>query len=378
MSTDRRVLLTVSGRIPHGLDDDVVAGRRPRTDYRVLAERVGAVVVDVGGALESTGRLGRFVHRVGGSGPLLGWYAFKQRRDYDVLLTDGEHVGLPLELLMRVFGRRGARHLTVAHVLSVPKKATLMRWARLACRIDGYVVYCAFQADFLRDELGVPSERILSSAFMVDTEFFDPAQAGAAPRRMICAAGLERRDYPTLIEAVDGLDVEVVITASSAWSRRSDSSKGRTLPPNVTVTRLEMTEVREMYAAAAFVVVPLMDVQFQAGITAILEAQSMGKAVICSRVVGQTDSIIEGETAVLVTPGDPAELRLAIEALLARPERAARLGLSGRAWVLEHAEIERYADQIDAAIDAVCSTDPHASVNAARSSDSDRSDVDNS
>ncbi len=46
---------------------------------------------------------------------------------------------------------------------------------------------------------------------MVDTEFFD-VHAVDTPanddRPMICSAGLERRDYDTLIAAVEGLDVD--------------------------------------------------------------------------------------------------------------------------------------------------------------------------
>ena len=57
-SIDRRALLTVSGTIPDGLDGDVEAGRRPRADYRLLAEAFDADVVDVAAAREATGRFG--------------------------------------------------------------------------------------------------------------------------------------------------------------------------------------------------------------------------------------------------------------------------------------------------------------------------------
>ena len=121
---------------------------------------------------------------------------------------------------------------------------------------------------------------------------------------MICAAGLERRDYPTLMEAVDGLDVRVVIAAASPWSTKSDSTENRDIPSNVEVRRLSLFELRDLYAASRFVVMPLFDVEFQAGITTILEAMSMGHAVVCTRTEGQTDTIIEGETGLYVRPGD--------------------------------------------------------------------------
>lgn len=354
--TERRLLLTISGTVPDRLDEEVAAGRRPRTDYRVMAERLAADVVDVGKAAASTGRVGRLIQRVGGNGALVAWWAFRHRRDYDVIVTDGEHAGIPWELLTRLCGRRGTRHMMVAHVLSAPKKAKVMRWTRLTRRIDAFIVYCRHQADFLRDELGVPDDRVVESPFMVDTEYFDPAKSNVPRRRMICSAGLERRDYPTLIRAVSGLDVEVMITASSAWSKRADSSAAEELPDNVTVTRLDMPDFRDMYAAAAFVVLPLEPVEFQAGITTILEAMAMGRAVVCTRVAGQTDSVIDGVTAVLVEPGDVVALRNAIEALLADPDEADRLGRNGRDWILARARVEQYADDIDAALDGLVAT----------------------
>jgi hypothetical protein len=42
-------------------------------------------------------------------------------------------------------------------------------------------------------------------------------------------------------------------------------------------------------------VMPLENVKFQVGVIAILECLAMGKAVIYSRVPGQTDVVVEGE-----------------------------------------------------------------------------------
>jgi glycosyltransferase involved in cell wall biosynthesis len=345
MPDRRRVLLTVSGTIPADLDEQIAAGKRPRADYRVIAAELGADVVDVDTALAATGRVGRALRRLG-AGPLLAWYCFRRRRDYDVLLTDGEQVGIPLALLTRVFGRGGhdrAAHVMIVHILSVPKKAALMRATRIAGQIDRYVVYCTKQAEFARERLGVPADRVVVSTFMVDTAFFAPDQVSTAPRRMICSAGLERRDYPTLMDAVDGLDVDVVIAAASPWSKQADSSSGRPLPANVEIRKLSLFELRELYAESAFVVMPLVDVDFQAGITTILEAMAMGRGVVCTRTPGQTDTIVDGETGVYIPPGDAAALRAAIERLLDDPAEAHRLGDNARQWVTTHADIDVYA-----------------------------------
>ena len=312
-----------------------------------------ADVVDVSGALAHTGRWGRLLRRVGGAGALLGWYCFRQRRRYDVIVSDGEQVGLPFALLSRCFGRSGARHVMIVHILSVAKKERLIRWARLGALVDRYLVYCRQQQSFIVDRLGVPQERVVLSTFMVDTEFFAPGSVDVPRRRMICTAGLERRDYPTLMEAVDGLDVDVVIAAASPWSKQPDSSQRDSIPDNVRIERFSLFELRELYAASRFVVMPLYEVDFQAGITTILEAMAMQRAVVCTRTPGQTDTIVDDLTGVYVPPGDPAALRTAIEALLDDEDRADRLGRAAREWAVAHADIDRYATVIGSVVESV-------------------------
>ena len=61
-----------------------------------------------------------------------------------------------------------------------------------------------------------------------------------------------------------------------------------------------------------------------------LEAMACGSAVVGSRVGGIPEVVADGETGLLVPPGDPAALAEAINALVRDPARAARLGRRGR------------------------------------------------
>jgi alpha-maltose-1-phosphate synthase len=62
-----------------------------------------------------------------------------------------------------------------------------------------------------------------------------------------------------------------------------------------------------------------------------LEAMACGTAVVGSRVGGVPEVVADGETGLLVPPGDPAALAGAINVLLADEHRAARMGRLGRA-----------------------------------------------
>jgi glycosyltransferase involved in cell wall biosynthesis len=145
---------------------------------------------------------------------------------------------------------------------------------------------------------------------------------------------------------VQGLDVEVVLAAASPWSKRSSQLDGATLPSNVRIEQLDLHQLRQLYADASLVVVPLVETDFQAGVTTILEAMSMAKAVVCTRTVGQSDIIEDRITGIYVAPADPEAMRSAIVELLDRPVFAAEIGRAARAFVLEHADIERYVARL--------------------------------
>jgi glycosyltransferase involved in cell wall biosynthesis len=67
--------------------------------------------------------------------------------------------------------------------------------------------------------------------------------------------------------------------------------------------------------------------------TVAMEAMATGKPVIASRIGGLPEIVADGETGILVPPGEPDELRAAIARLVDDPGLAARMGTAGRARV---------------------------------------------
>src|SRR5205807_1350030 len=63
------------------------------------------------------------------------------------------------------------------------------------------------------------------------------------------------------------------------------------------------------------------------------EAMAHGRPVVASAVGGLRDLVVDGETGLLVEPGDVAGLRSALERLLADPALRARLGSAARARI---------------------------------------------
>ena len=72
----------------------------------------------------------------------------------------------------------------------------------------------------------------------------------------------------------------------------------------------------------------------------------MARAVIAFRSRGIVDYIIDGETGLLVEPGNIQEMRDAIQFLLANPEEAKRMGENARQRVLDELNLETYVKGI--------------------------------
>jgi glycosyltransferase involved in cell wall biosynthesis len=340
----RDTVVTVGGTIGSDVTAEIQDGRRPRADYDRLAAAFGADVVDVGAAARAGGPGRRMLARVGGGGVLLGWHCFRERKTRRVVFTDTERVGFPFAALSRMT-RAATRHVMIAHRITPRKKVLVHRLLGLRRRIDVLVVYSSVQRDFAIEHLGYRPEDVVLTPFMVDASFWreDAVTPNVRSRPLICAVGQELRDYPTLVNAVRGLDVDVVLAAASPWSKRSDTSQEVELPPNVEVRAFHPFDLRQLYADAAFVVVPLQETDFQAGITTILEAMSMSRAVVCTQTRGQIDTVIDGKTGRYVPASDVVALRAAVERLLRDPAEAKRLGTGGRDWVVQHADIDVYA-----------------------------------
>src|SRR5262245_13485365 len=344
----KRVVLTVSGFIAADIREQIANGKRPRADYLELARSFNADLLDYAAARTIAGRTGIVLEKVGGPNLVLAYACWKIRRSYQAIVTDGEQIGLPLAALLKLTPGRRPRHLMIVHVISEPKKTFFLDRLGVQSAIDRFITYSRWQQRFIEERWKLSRNRVLWTPFMVDHEFFAPERVtpGSTARPQVCAVGLERRDYETLLQAVQGLDVHVVIAAASPWSKRKEGVAAQSIPSNVTVRKFTQYELRQLYADSRFMVMPLENVKFQAGVTAILECLAMGKTVICSRVPGQTDVVVEGENGCYVPQGDPSGLRAAIRRLLDDAQEANSFGMRGRQLIEREMNLDLYCQRL--------------------------------
>ncbi len=78
-----------------------------------------------------------------------------------------------------------------------------------------------------------------------------------------------------------------------------------------------------------------------------LEAMALGKPVVACRVGGTPEVVVDGETGILVAPGQPADLARALEHLLSHPDQARAMGAAGQRRVKEAFDLEQMVSRIE-------------------------------
>ena len=282
--------------------------------------------------------------------------AYSQRKKYDAIVSWGERFGLPLSAILKATGSQ-TPHIALFSWISTPKKAAVLK--RTHSHIHRLVVWSSIQYEFAVNQLGIPPSRVVELRWLVDQHFWRPMPQ---PTDMICAVGREMRDYATLVEAIRDWTVPCHIAAkvdvgkTDPWM--TDLRDADKLPPHITVGPKPYPELRALYARSRFVVLPLYPTDTDNGVTAMTEAMAMGKAVICTKVDGQRDVLLDGVNGIFVPPRDPKALRQAIEYLWSRPDECDRMGREGRKRVEQYHTLERFVDGVQGAIEAAIA-DPH-------------------
>ncbi len=352
------------------------AGRRPRRAYVEVARLLDAKVIDSHHMVTSARWLPRWLAAtlsiptgqvcealLGGSEPrtICAW---------------ADRLGVPLALVAKL-GRRRLDLVLVSDWLSRPKKAVLIRTFRAHTKLRAILNSSSVQRQIAIERLGVPAEKIHLVPLPVDETFWRPGPD--SDENVICAVGMEARDYPTLIEAVRGMTVDVelavgtiVLAQGSAGAPDVDSGadparfdllrrsfghrfhregmqalEREGLPPNVRLRKqLNPLELRALYARSRLVVVPLHDVDSDCGMSTIIEAMAMARPVVVTRTTGQVDVVVDGKHGLYVTPADAYALRSAIGHILEHPEEARQMGRAGRALIEERHTLDAHVERL--------------------------------
>jgi glycosyltransferase involved in cell wall biosynthesis len=324
--------MLVSANANRELRLEIEAGIKPMPEFIALERDYGVWLLDWSRVKIEPGRSARrsIRHAVAG---------LRSAAGADAIFSDGEHVGIPLGIAMEAIGP-ARPHVVLGHHLTSRSKPWMLRWLR-HMGITRVLVHSRAQLQIAIDTLGFTTKSAAFVPYYADARFWRPQPI--VPQQLIVSAGREHRDYATLAAAVKDLPVQTVIAAGSLYSPAAMCRMPKAMPANVSVGTRTPHALRDLYAQAEVVVVPLIPSDFQAGVTTILEAMAMAKPVVVTATDGQRDIVIDGETGVLVPPYDVQALRGELDRLLANPAERRRLGANAREAVLARFDLPIYA-----------------------------------
>jgi glycosyltransferase involved in cell wall biosynthesis len=217
----------------------------------------------------------------------------------------------------------------------------LIRSSRTAFRhADHVMVPSDADARYLREELGIPGERLTRVDSGVGDEFFEVTReeaTGTGPRVVFAGTWIDRKGAPDLVEAwrrvaashpTASLSVTCTVIDERTVLSAFDGGAER-----VSVTPLlSDDELRAVLATHDLFVLPSW---FEGGISlASLQAAAAGLPCIVTAIGGNEDlfrpAAPHDDGALLVPPHDPEALAAAITLLLEDPSLRQRLGHSAR------------------------------------------------
>ncbi|MDX6542618.1 MAG: hypothetical protein QOK32_221 [Gaiellaceae bacterium] len=235
---------------------------------------------------------------------------------------------------------RVPRVLVTHHTPELPRRDNLAGqvWQRLGWAARPEVIYTS-EADRERDgrspshvvTLGIDVERFASGRAVL------PKQEGR-PLVGNVARLAAQKDHRTLLGAA-ALVPEADFAIAGEGELRAELE--RAAGPNVRLLggRADVPDVLASLDVFAF---PSL---YEGLCLAVIEAQAAGVPVVATAVGGIKETVVDGETGLLVPPRDPEALAAAIRWVLEHPAEAGRLADEARRRAVERYSVERMIDE---------------------------------
>lgn len=275
------------------------------------------------------------------------------------------HLNWPLSCKYGIIAASLARVPTIvatAHLEMDISHRTLLRIQPrlIATRIDRYFAVSDAVAAQLRDQFRIPPAKICRINNGVCATAFERSlnpglrktlsPAAGRPIALTVASLEPRKGQRYLIEAAIQIPELILVLVGEGPDRAVLQHQARAAGVQDRVIFLgHRTDIPNLLACCDVFVLPSLAEGLP---LSILEAMAAGKPVVASAIGGNSEVVIDGETGLLVPPGEPLALACAIRKLLMDTTLAVRLGASGRHRVRENYSAENMVRQTTEAYEA--------------------------
>lgn len=331
------VVKTIAEGLAHdpGFVSGVLACNEGR---RTLRERVNGVDVT------RVGSLGRL--RSLPVAPLFPFYLYRARADIYHF-----HVPFPLGEASALRGKEKRRMVAWYHSDVVRQKLARRAYQKVLERfLDACRIILVSSPHLVKTSpiLGPRADRCRVVPFGIDVDRFRPGEGDGFAEEVRARYGgrgglvlfvgrlVYYKGLFVLLEAMRGNDASLVLIGEGPLARRL-MKRAAALGMRERVHflgRVPGGDLPSYYRAADLLVLPSMERSEAFGLV-LLEAQACGRPVVSTDLgTGTTYANLDGETGLVVPPGDPAALARAVKGLLENTELRMRMGRRGRERVV--------------------------------------------
>jgi glycosyltransferase involved in cell wall biosynthesis len=267
--------------------------------------------------------------------------------------------------------RRGFKTALKEHYIV---NMALLRQRLMWRKADRLIAVCTSVANELSEDYGIPRDRIRVVFNGVDPDTFRPSPDKQQFRKEL---GLEgdpvvlfvghfglRKGSHQLLKAIPAIlksfpralfvlvgGTPSFLASGIYWSALRDLVARSGIGERVRfVGTVPYDDVVRYYWAADLFVLPTL---YEGLPKVVLEAMACGLPVITTRVSGNTDAVVDGETGILVDPRSVEQLRDAMLSLLSDPGMMRLMSVRGRRRAVELFTWERAAKEVSNVYDEI-------------------------
>ena len=246
------------------------------------------------------------------------------RKNCDVIVLGGSRKGNLFAILSALWPGKRPPILMIDCLWYKPQNRFQLWLKRLqfhlmARAVNQFVVWASHEVRDYAAAFSLPEEKFL---YIPHHHTLEGYEYTVGSGDYIFSGGDGDRDYPTLLEAVKGMNVRVVIA-----TRRKDWNGTVSIPSSVEAFPVNNEDFRKWMAGSRMVVIPMEKGHLHSGgQQTYLNAMAMGKPVVVADDKGAKDYIQNGVDALIVPSGDVEAFRIAIKSVLDDPGFSERLG----------------------------------------------------